>query len=64
MNLSNDQMMMIAGWVCFGASEVLSWSGCDANGLADVLIALGNIIKNKARGNNQTEQTNQELPEV
>ena len=58
-------MMMIAGWTCFGVSEILSWSGCDANGLADVLIALGKIIKKKATpGEIEITQNQNQLPNV
>ena len=65
MELTNDQMMMIAGWTCFGVSEILSWSGCDANGLADVLIALGKIIKKKATpGEIEITQNQNQLPNV
>ena len=58
MNLTNDQLMMIAGWSAFAVSEILSFSGCDANSLADCLIALGKIIKKKTT--NHVEET--ELP--
>ena len=58
-------MMMIAGWTCFGVSEILSWSGCDANGLADVLISLGKIIKKKATtGEIEITQNQNQLPHV
>ena len=65
MELTNDQMMMIAGWTCFGVSEILSWSGCDANGFADVLMALAKIIKKKTTtGEIEITQNQNQLPNV
>lgn len=63
MHLSNDQLLMLAGWTAFAVSEVLSWSGCDSNGLADVLIALGKIIKRQTTGQvTETSSNATELP--